>query len=330
MKILDFGWGDTRGVRDVLLEVYQNLTLIQHMPLRKFGYPSYEGDPDLIKMLKNLTKKLTDLNYEYICVTAGCTHALNASIYAMNMDRTETLFTRSMYYPRYPELARMAGLYHHRDEIKTFREEDIFLVDSPSNPLGLLGPLNKTNPNRTIWDAAYHTPTYGIALPGLHNIDAAVFCGSVSKLTGMNGIRLGWTATNDAELHDKIKNYVKNDTCGVSYPSQWIAMDILSSERMLEEFFKYSATMVEYNKEEVLKLKNILGSDRMPTHGMFAFYEVDDSLLSLFDKACVKFTNGQDCGAKVKSIRINLGNSNMQTREMVERIKNADSKSGRI
>jgi len=321
--ILDFSWGDTRGLRKAILSIYKNLNTLQMMPLQNYGYPPYEGDHGLVNQLKALTKRLTNLDYSYICLTSGCTHAVNASIFALSSDRTNYVVTRNVYYPRYPDMVSMAGLIHVTGKNSWYSDADLIIIDSPSNPEGLIGINSELKSDNIIWDAAYHTPTYGV-LPGTNNVESKVFCGSLSKLTGINGIRLGWTATNDQDLHDSVVKYVKSSVCGVSYPSQYVAKEILSSLENLETYFKESAKLVSYNKEEVLKLKDVFGSDHISNYGMFAFFKVDDTMLKLFDKAKVKFTSGKDCGADYPSVRINLANTNEQTKEMVQRIQKTD------
>lgn len=324
-KILDFSWGDTRGIRKVILDVYKGLGAIQSMPLIDYGYPPYEGDPELVRLIRDLTKYLTKDDYKHIAITAGCTHAASAAFSALKSGGASAVATRSMYYPRYPMIIKEAGLAHAYWDSRTpgYSSQDIVVVESPSNPQGLVTIADFAT-KKVVWDAAYYTPTYG-AVPGVNKVwDTKVYCGSLSKLTGINGIRVGWTATNDELVHNKIIDYIKSTVCGVSYPSQYVAKEILKNLESLEAFFFKSNLLISLNKEEVAKLRGIFGSDDIPLFGMFAFFEVDDAMLKLFDKAGVKFTSGADCGATNLSVRINLANSNEQTAEMVKRILKAD------
>lgn len=320
-KILDFSWGDTRGVREVILNIYRGLGLTS-MPLDSFGYPPHEGDPDLVILLKSLTKELTGIGYNHITVSEGCTHAVMASIYALKNNNTKTVKTRSLYYPRYSDMISISNLAHEKKHENTISEDDIALIDSPSNPLGLVGS-SKSYP-KLIWDGAYHSPTYGI-LRGTNAIkDARIFCGSLSKLTGINGLRLGWTATNEVGLDISIQKYIRNTICGVSYPSMHVATKILSDRQNLKEFFLRSKILIEDNKDIVKKLDNLFGKQPISPKGMFAFWQTDEKLRKLLDKAMVKVTPGADCGGDESQVRINLGNSNKMTKEMVSRITNID------
>jgi aspartate/methionine/tyrosine aminotransferase len=322
LEILDFGWGDTRGLRKKILSIYNNLNMMQTMPLESYGYPPYDGDPELVDMLKNLTKILTGKSYKHICITAGCTHAVNASIYALADSRTNSVNTRKLYYPRYPAIIGLTPYIHQTWDLY-HTKNCIVIVDSPSNPLGLIGHDQEFNTDRVIWDAAYHTPTYGMTL-GINNVTHRVFCGSLSKLTGINGIRLGWTATDEDEVHRRIQLYTKNSVCGISYPSQYVAKEILKDEDRLFMYFLQSRALIDNNREEVLKLKHIFGQDHISPFGMFAFFRTDDRMEEIFKKARVVFTSGRECGADFQSVRINLANTNEMTKEMVERIIKVD------
>jgi aspartate/methionine/tyrosine aminotransferase len=237
--------------------------------------------------------------------------------------------TRDLYYPRYPGIISSAhSLDHKIPKHKNFLgNNDIMLIDSPSNPEGLTGiDLSDLSTNKIIWDGAYHTPTYGV-LPRTRAIkEAAIYCGSFGKLSGLNGIRLGWACTNDDQLYEHIINWDKVSSCGVSVLSQKMAEKILSDKIKLYQFYSSSKTMIEDNREEIVRLKGIFGSDKISNFGMFAFFQIDDKILNLFEKAQVRTTNGKDCGYNDgQAMRISLGNSNSLTKEMVDRILKVDS-----
>jgi aspartate/methionine/tyrosine aminotransferase len=323
LETLDFGWGDTRGLRKKILSIYKDLKNIQYMPLEEYGYPPYDGDIYLVSLLRKLTQDLTGRKYKNICITSGCTHAVNASIHVLANNHTDSVLTRKLYYPRYPTMIKLTP-YAHKTWDMDHNENSIAIVDSPSNPLGLIGLDQKLNTDKIIWDGAYHTPTYGVPF-GINSVpEHKIFCGSLSKLTGINGIRIGWTATDDDLLHKRIAEYVKNTTVGVSYPSQYIAKEILKDEDRLNLYFLQSRNLIDMNKEEILKLKHIFGSDEIPNFGMFAFFRIDDKIEELFQRARIILTSGKDCGADYNSVRINLTNTNEMTREMVRRILKAD------
>lgn len=324
----NFSWGDTRGLRNLILSIYTNLDALQTMPLRSYGYPPYEGDPELVEHFRDLTELLTGVRYPYIITTQGCTHAVNAATYALKNEHTLYGVTRDLYFPRYPTMLKSLGLEHRKQKEGGCSTHDVLIVDSPSNPEGKVGTLDEKT-DKIIWDGAYQSPTYGMLL-GVNTVpNSQVFCGSMSKLTGINGIRIGWTATMSPFLHEKMRMYVESSICGVSYPSQYVALEILKDQKNLEEYFARSAQLINNNKEEVLKLKHIFGSDSIPAHGMFAFFKTDDRMEQVFKNAKVIFTKGSDCGAEFQSVRINLGNPNEMTKEMVQRILKQDRRANK-
>lgn len=322
-KKLDFGWGDTRGFRSIATKTFG--IGFSQMPIDKFGYPPNDGDQDLILKIKNLTSRLTGKNFEFILITNGCTQAISASVHAL---KSKIVFTRDLYYPRYASIiSDVHDLSHMKErEAKNSITSGTALVDSPSNPLGKVDNYASGLKHHIVWDGAYHTPTYGKVLEGVSLVDSPdVFCGSLSKLSGINGIRIGWAATNSPFLHEKMSKYVKSTTCGASFPSQWLANKILEDDDKLNNYFVESRSLLEANKEEVEKLAKIFGTKLSPEIGMFAFSQVDEKLKQLIKECDVVFTDGKECGADFESVRINLANPFTDTKEMVERIVKRDS-----
>lgn len=324
--VLPFGWGDTRGVREVLLSVYKNKLDLKNMPLQSFGYPPDKGSPKLISLLSDLTLERTGVRFKHISVTNGCTQALEISLRSLMNSWTESVQTRDLYYPRYPDIIRSVGLIHVRPRENLNLSGHIQIIDSPSNPVGDIH-FSSENTDKVIWDAAYNSPTYGIRLQNVALFpEPLVFCGSLSKLTGLNGVRVGWTATNDDNLALKINKQIKTITNGVSYPSQWICEQILEDRKALEVFFAKSRKLVEDNKNEILKLRKIFSTELVSDYGMFSFSASDPSIHKLFDAAGVEFTKGEDCGAWYHSMRLNMANPVEMTAEMVKRIIKQDRK----
>jgi aspartate/methionine/tyrosine aminotransferase len=287
------------------------------------GYPPYEGDPELVEMVRELTKRFTGKNFKHITITAGCTNAVMASIYALSNNRTECVGTRDLCYLRYPHMVNMAGLLP--TDLQVLSPDDIALVDSPSNPLGEV-LYHGGGTTKVIWDGAYHSPLYGVP-EAINSVpEASIFCGSLSKLTSLNGLRLGWTATNYKELHDSVVRYNRFQLCGVSVPSQEIAKEILKDQGRFDLYMVIGRGMIDRNREIVSKLGSLLGNQTVPDKGMFALFEVDDKAEELFKRANVQFTDGRECGARFQSVRVSLGNSVKDTQDMLGRILKADGR----
>jgi aspartate/methionine/tyrosine aminotransferase len=325
----DFSWGDTRGIREIMIKrapFLQTLT----SPWELFGYPPHDGLPELRIEIEKLILDLTGKKYTHILITGGATHALNAYAIATKNRFTQHLCTNSLYFSRYPGIATNTGLIHR--PIDSFYSESMFdirIVDSPSNPLGQMSTLQSTISEKVVWDAAYYSPTYCgrgprnnlRCHPAIPAHEAMV--GSLSKLTGLNGLRIGWLATNKDTIYDKALEYVTSNLCGVSYPSQFSATQILKRVNM-PEFYLDSKDLLDSNKEELSKLDYLFGNQVIPDIGMFCLLEVDDKLKKLFEKASLKVMPGTSMGDTRDSVRFNLANSVQSTKDMVKDVLKAD------
>jgi aspartate/methionine/tyrosine aminotransferase len=332
----NFAWGDTRGIRAIMMKYINETNILQNIPWENFGYPEHEGDPELIRYTKTLINELTGHQYKHILITNGATHALNAYVAAIKTPDTDFMYTHKLYFLFYPGIASNHGLTHATQEsMLTIPEKQIGIMDSPSNPEGKMhgNPFfpNSTYSKNIIFDAAYYTPTYcGIGNKNnlkciniIPNHDA--IAGSFNKLTGINGLRVGWLATDDDNIYNNALEYIEHDICGVSYPSQHMALEIMKHVN-LNHFYWESKLMLDSNKGEMSRLNHIFGNQPIPTHGMFALFEIDAKLKRLLEKASVKFMPGNSCGDFRDSARFNLSNSNEATKNMVDAILKADKK----
>jgi aspartate/methionine/tyrosine aminotransferase len=324
----DFAFGDTRGIREIMLKHAPFLSL-GLMPWENFGYPAHDGNPLLKAEISKLIKNLTGKTYNHILVTVGAMHALSAAIAAIRTPQTKFLYTNKLYFGRYPGLAVNSGLKHIKTDQMNPGPGDIGIIDSPSNPKGELSPYgNNTN---IIWDAAYYSPTY-CGIGDRDNLKCypvipkhVAMAGSLNKLTGINGLRIGWLATDDQFLYEKALAYITSNILGVSQPSQWAALQILTKVNM-NAFYAESKTLIDNNKTELQRLDYLFGYQEIPRKGMFALFEVDEKLKALLEKASVKVMSGKDCGDTRESVRFNLGNSNKDTKAMVDAILKVDGK----
>jgi aspartate/methionine/tyrosine aminotransferase len=332
----DFGWGDTRGIRAVMAAELKRIGLnIYGQDLGEFGYPAHEGEPQLVEEVRKLIKDLTGRHYSKILITNGATHALNAFIFAHKSVRNiKILSTNDMYFSFYPLIADIHGLEHKRyqDYDGTLGEGEIGIIDSPSNPKGRMLSCRSEHfatVGGLVWDAAYHTPTYCgvrrdtslVCPPIIPGHEAMV--GSLNKLTGINGLRVGWLATNHYSVFDRALNYVEADLCGVSAPSQAYALQILKRVE-LQPFYAESKRVLDNNREELQRLSYLFGGQPIFPYGMFALFESDGALQGLFKRANVIYKPGDEIGASRDHMRLNLANTNEATKAMVEAVLKAD------
>jgi len=331
----DFGFGDTRGIRDLFVAhagAILNQSLIGLW--KDCGYPKHEGEDRLILRLRLLIRNLTGYDYKHVLVTNGATNALNAYLYAAknrSNDKKTHVLTNKLYFGFYPGIIENAGLIHVPTEITNTGDREIQIIDSPSNPLGVLCPLtNECGGANRVWDAAYFSPTYcGILAKNLTLKNPKIIpphdamAGSLNKLTGLNGLRVGWLATDDDGIYNKAYDYVTNDLCGVSMPSQMVAAKLLENID-LDPFYSLSKALLDSNRTEMQRLDKLFGGQKIPETGMFALFEVDNKILKILDKASVKVMSGKFCGDPRMSARINMANSNQATKLMISDILKAD------
>lgn len=337
---MDFAWGHTPVIRQEFLKtmgVYDVSTQLYNM-----DYAPYLGYDALQSAILNFaTNELGLPSYKYAVVFNGATSAIGAILSAYNtLKPINSIGIRSLYYPRFPHIIKLH--LPHAEQIRlpnyfldnnTNIIPDLDLIDTPSNPLGLINFPN--NYKILVWDGAYYSPTYFAGT--LDSIPFSLRCQfidhnsptiilSFGKLTGLNGLRIGFILYNDSSLSLPLLHFSQSTTLGPSALAQHVAQHyLLSSSEKWRLFFKRAAQRLYNNKEEIMRLQYLFGQQKIPEYGMFAFFEVDNRLLDLFNRAGVKFMDGQACGATISSIRINLARLNEDTKAMVDRIIKLDS-----
>jgi aspartate/methionine/tyrosine aminotransferase len=328
----DFGFGDTRGIREIMMSHIPGKFL--ETDFGSYGYPPHVGNPELIEEVRDLIVDLTGKQYKHVLITNGATNALNAYIYAAKNGITRTLITHPLYFMMYPGIAKLHGLEHKTSWSvnPSYYGGELGFVDSPNNPTGKLftGPICATG---TVWDSSYHTPTYcGVrSNPGskLKCIGVTpcheAMAGSLSKLTGINGLRVGWLATDNDAIFQKAYHYVEHDLCGVSNPSQHAALQILKKVN-LQEFYEDSKVLLDTNRDTLSRLNHIFSGQAIFPVGMYALFEVDSKLRDLLERASVHTLDGRLIGDHRDSVRFNLANSAKSTKAMVNAILKEDKR----
>lgn len=320
---LNFGWGDTDGIREIMLNLYADDKKMADYSLINInqGYPQHEGSPKLILKVRELVKNLTNKDYKHIIITNGATNALCASLSAIAPSE---IFINDRFFSFYPGIAKQFSDNVHFINIKNsclnHKENSAIIIDNPSNPRGeLLSSINTASLAKlnVIWDGAYWSPTY---VPNLYKKEILphdVMIGSLSKLTGINGIRLGWLATDDDDVYQKAVDYITHVLCGVSALSQELAYSILEHVNM-EKFYAQSAQLISDNKNELARLSPMFGGQNVPEMGMFVFWQADKDLIEKIKNLGVVFTSGAAIGGTEEEVRINLGRKKYLTKNMVD------------
>ncbi len=321
-----FAWGDPAGLRDILCNRYPEASMIFSSG-EDARYPRHAGEPELIAETQKYISSFWGGQkiYDHVLITNGCMQALAAAVHAMKTEETEKLVTRNVYFPFYPKLAEINGLIRSGMAGKIYK--DIWVWDYPS-PMGDVNRIGFVLPHANkIFDAAYFSPIFGLTqedIPSIPTIFSTAMCGSFGKITGLSGLRLGWLATNDFMIYQKALNYIEGTTIGCNIVGQKVMVKILEDKVRFDRFAKEGQRMIDSNRTELQRLSQIFGNQEIPSKGMFALLEADDKIKQLFEKASVLTMDGEACGFRTPSMRINLSNSNEATKAMVDAVLKHD------
>jgi aspartate/methionine/tyrosine aminotransferase len=285
------------------------------------SYPPHEGKHDLIEDVRRLIKLNTGKTFNHILITNGATHGICTALNTLKETTGyKDVFFKKPHFAFYPGMVKAAGL-----DLTSYPDVDraIHLIDSPSNPLGEFRSMPE-NDALVVWDAVYHTPTYthGIYMLGNYVLDANILVGSFSKLTGVNGVRVGFLATHSPILYQSAYEYVTHTLCGVDAGAQDFCHKFMTDVD-LDVFYEKSNKLIQNNKNELERIAYLFGQ-KIPDYGMFAMFETDAKLLKLFEKSSVKFMSGESVGAGAEFVRINLAKTNIETKNMVKAILSKD------
>jgi len=311
-KEFNLGWGESVAVRWAFIESLSGAPLMFDMDsLENMGYPAHEGDPDLIKLTKRIIKRNIGRDYAHVLITNGATGGVTLALrtYAL-LGRKECVTENPPYFRFYPDMIKQAGLQHkHMSAIfRTHRPENpVFLVDSPSNPLGTFSSRVKVGHEKIVWDTVYFNKVYS---PGRYpQPDHDVLVGSYSKLLGMNGLRVGWIATNDGLLYESLKRVVSAEYCGISVPSTKIILKTAGrfTDDHWETFENNAASWLNLNRAEWSRLEKFFGDTPTLSVGMFYYAPIDKHCKALLEKSGIIWSHGSQLGATDDFGRFNLG-----------------------
>lgn len=327
--MIDLGWGNSVAVRDAFIETY-NKSIIAFGPaaLSGFNYPKHEGDPELIKITRDVIKQQIDKEYKHVFIVNGATGGCLISMRAYAQMGYDTCITREApYYVRYPSMIRASGLEHRTDMFAHSFGQSVVLLDLPSNPLGLMDDIEKIDHINAqtppvILDGVYLNKAY---MPPLlvKTVPHDVYVGSYSKLLGINGIRLGWIATDNDLLAERIKELLTSEYCGLSTASQEILKATLPDLNW--NLFEAKARInMNNNRGEWCKLEKFFGDTPVTDIGMFYYAPVDKKCKELLEKTGIGYTKGSAMGTDDSFGRFNLGQDRNSIEQAVKAILKAD------
>lgn len=318
----DLGFGNSVCVRKAFLQNYRgNMIVFTGDMLQAMDYPDRDGDPELIELTKTVLKRQTGDDYKYVVPTNGATGGVTIALRAMKQKGYDRCHTRNApWYLRYPSMIKAAGMVHV-DENAPIDQDSVHLIDLPSNPLNQMARPN-VYANELILDGVYLNKVYTDGYWRTPRHDAMI--GSYSKLLGLNGIRLGWVATNNEQLYLRMKELAIGEYCGLSVPSAEIVKRMLFNYDW-QWFEARARTYLNYNREEWSKLERYFGDKSVDDKGMFYYGPTDKQCAQLLAKAGVGWTRGSALGTNDSFGRFNLGQDCDLVKKAVADILGADS-----
>ncbi len=319
----DLGFGNSVCVRDAFLKIYHgNMVVFSSKSLARFDYPDRDGDKDLINLTREVIQRQLGRSYKHILITNGATGGVVIACRAYAQMGYIYCHTRNApWYLRYPTMIEASGMLHVDEQHHVWENESIHLLDLPSNPLNSMNVPNHGGPR--IIDGVYLNRVYAGAPEELPPHEVMV--GSYSKLTGLNGLRVGWIATDNDLLYERMKNLTIGEYCGLSVASTDIIRNILFQFNW-ELFENTARSYLDYNRGEFSKLEKYFGDTPVSSLGMFYYCSTDAKCRELLEKAGIKYTKGSDLGTNDDFGRFNLG----QSREVIEQSVKSFLKTDRL
>lgn len=317
-KEFDLAWGNPYFLLEILDNHISNK--LQYQDIAEMNYAPDLGIERLREFTKNVIAEVTGLKYNNVIITAGATQALNSIMRYERQNNIETVLMNKYGFPFYSDMVRNSGLIRQDITKKISWTSDYILnnsmivLDSPSNPLGKQDIL--IHP-RVYWDAVYHSKIYNADMSIIPRHKA--FVGSYSKLLGLSGARIGWIATDDDFLFERLSDVVLKDTATISVPSQNLLLSVLEQIN-LNWFLHSGKRSLDNNREEINRIKHIFDGQEVPEVGMFYCVKAEQKAVDTLKKAHVKFTRLDE-----DTIRISLGQRNMLTLQAVESILKEDA-----
>lgn len=326
MKKIDLSWGESVVVRHAFRETLGGAQLMfDSDSIDNMGYPPHEGDPDLIELTKYIIKRNINREYKYVLITNGATGGVTVALRTYKLlGRKQCLTDDPPYFRLYPDMIRCSGLNHLHRSDGLITNNQVYLVDSPSNPLGKFTQQKRDlYRNSIIWDTVYFNKVYS---PGNYpQPEHDVLVGSYSKLLGLNGLRIGWIATNDSLLYEALKITVTAEYCGISSPSTKIILETAGkfSNWHWDSFETNANFRLDWNRMQWSRLEKYFGNKSVLPVGMFYYAPIDKACKKLLEKSNINWSPGSHLGTTDDFGRFNMGqDSKLIQRAVKEVLKN--------
>ncbi|CAK9174144.1 unnamed protein product [Ilex paraguariensis] len=204
----------------------------------------------------------------FIVFGSGSILLLNAAVYALSLDNSSSpagVVASIPYYPAYKEQTNFfrsldyrfigdTSMWENTSDVKT---NVIEFVTSPNNPDAQLKKAVLQGPFvKTIYDHAYYWPHF-TAIPAPADEDLMIF--TLSKLTGHAGSRFGWALIKNETVYQRMLQYTRENSFGVSRDTQLRALKLL--EVVLEgegkEIFDFGYKTMKDRWEKLSKILSV-------------------------------------------------------------------------
>jgi len=306
------------------------LYLSEYWKKKKLKLPSWGGpgyrkniEPELESLLRVMgyVQNLRPQGrYHSVVLGNGSSQLIQAAAYAFRMKTGHNvLYAPAPYWPRFDQIVELAGSQMH--DLKSVSLGVPKLVTNPNNPCGSFTRriMSQIPGVPTIFDLNYNWPHYRkseILHSDFFTADD-VFIYGMSKLSGHASLRVGWAYVADPTIAKFMVDFIEASTCGVSMEAQKKAYSILNHIDNHPEYFRWARNKLDRRFIEVSKY---LEPDNTTTMFFYGKGKV------LADKAGVLYIPSQNFKDAPGKIRLNLGCSDSDFKELIRRLAAAKRK----
>ena len=311
------------------------------------GYTESQGNPAL---RQEISKIYETIQSEDILVHSGAEEAIFLFMHAV-LEKGDHIIVHTPCYQSLRDVAKSIGCdvspWRAReengwaldlDELRHLMRTNTkaVVINTPHNPTGFLmsrtdfNAVNKFTQDRGLLlfsDEVYRESEYDVAtrLPaGCDYGEHAVSLGVTSKTYGLAGLRIGWIATKNRKIYEKMASLKDYTTICNSAPSEFLAEVCMRNRQKLAErnlgIITHNLTVID----ELFARHSSLFTWNRPTAGSMGFPRllqgnVEDFCDDLVKKAGVLLLPGTMYDDSHNHFRLGLGRKNLP--QAVERLE---------
>jgi L-tryptophan--pyruvate aminotransferase len=299
------------------------------LPLQ--SYTAY-GPAGGLAELKEKILKLHDLvgNAEtkdrYVVIGHGVTQLINGAISQFPAD---FVYAKAPYFFRFPKIFYDRGIIQIQEDEILPSGNFVELVTTPSNPENKLFPM--TNAKWKVFDLCYNWPQYG----EVNKHDENIMLFGLAKSTGHAGTKIGWALVNNKSEYDSLCEHIDISTGGVSIDAQMKAIEVIDfiisqyESKARHGSHPSSETPFEAGYQVLTdRWKRLLAINSpkvkfLNSSGMFAWIEIEHSSDAARELEAIYGVIGRDgpsCGGEDFHVRLNVGCSDLEFEDLINRL----------